>query len=534
MSAISPGLRRLLLAAALLPLSAQAVPEGPEFPSPEFEQRELENFAKGTESLQEQLNPVFQQRVLEQALANEQSYLARNGADPSWSLSLGLGLDVMPLCASWGGPCLGDPFRYPEVDGPDGKTFYEQEAEVIPIVFYDQGCARISGRVWAPRNGRNGLPGIVIEPGALEASETLQWFVAQALVRAGYVVMTFDPRGQGRSDRLSPGGEPGGGEAVNEVFWLGLVDAIDFFHSNAARPYPHEAECAGTYPTVTTPFNPLASRLDPQRLGLAGHSAGAIGSSIVQGYGAPGADPWPGLIDAQNPVDVIVAWDQLWPTSGFPRRDHLDLVRPAAAAKFPKVVPRVPAMGQTSNYFVPIPNLTPPDPESHKDAYEDWRKAGLPVFQFTLRGTTHLDWSPGPLLPSTSWCATVDGDRCSGGWAQPMIVHYTLAWFDRWLKQPGEPGYADADARLLDDTAWLDRFSFSFRSARDFTGRDGALHHCEDIRAGCGDAVAGSTAENRSSAESASRSGGGSLDGSTLVLLLGALLLRRRREGEWK
>ena len=33
------------------------------------------------------------------------------------------------------------------------------------------------------------------------------WWFSQALVRAGYVVLTFDPRGQGRSDQQTPTGE---------------------------------------------------------------------------------------------------------------------------------------------------------------------------------------------------------------------------------------------------------------------------------------------------------------------------------------
>ena len=58
---------------------------------------------------------------------------------------------------------------------------------------------------------------------------------------------------------------------------------------------------------------------------------------------------------------------------------------------------------------------------------------------------------------------------------------------DRWLKRPGEPGYADADARLLDDAGdqGADKFSFHFRSARHYLDRSGAPQACGDIRAGC-------------------------------------------------
>ncbi len=63
-----------------------------------------------------------------------------------------------------------------------------------------------------------------------------------------------------------------------------------------------------------------------------------------------------------------------------------------------------------------------------------------------------------------------------------MITHYTLAWFDRFLKKPGEQGYNDADLRLLDDSQWAERMSFHFASARRFSTRDGQLYFSEDIR----------------------------------------------------
>ena len=465
-----------LALAAFVPLGASAIPEGPEPGTPEWLQRELANYAKTLEApLEAATNPAFMQRFTEQGLANHLDWMNRAAADPSWLLLPSLNTLVTPLCGTWAMQCVGDPFRYPGVAGPDGGEFYENEAEVIPVVYYDQGCARISGRVWAPRNGLNGLPGVVIENGSVQAPETLYWWAAQALVRAGYVVMTFDPRGQGRSDQQTPGGEQGS-NANSAVFWEGLVNAIDFFRSNSVHPYPHNETCAGTYPTEVTLFNPHAARIDADRLGIAGHSLGATGISVVQGYGAPGADPWPGLIDAANPVDVAVAWDALRGPDG------------GGFGEAPTVVARVPAMGQSGEYgLTPVPFLQAPDPDGHKAAFKGWQEAGLPIFQFTVQGSTHYEWSLLPTFPATSWCPSTEGGHCSGGWGNPMAEHYTLAWFDRWLKKPGEPGYADADERLLADDDWRERYSFYFRSARSFPDRGGKAHLCEDIRAGCTD-----------------------------------------------
>lgn len=481
---------RQVIAAALLcaPWLAMAIPEGPEHPSAEWTARELGNYAKTLEGpLEQASNPVFLLRLQVQSLANTAEWTLRGVADPSWITAPNL--PVLPLCATWAEQCAGDPFRYPGTD-----SFYESEAEVTPVVFYDAACARLSGRLWKPIGTTNRLPGVIIETGSIQAPETLYWWMAQALVRQGYAVMTFDVRGQGRSDLQTPDFQQGS-NFNSTVFWEGLVNVIDFFRSTPVTPYPHNLSCAGTYPTEVTAFNPDHAVLDLERLGIAGHSLGASGVSIVQAYGAPGAEPWPGVLDAANPVDVIVAWDSL---SG-------------------SVTPRVPAMGQTSEYGIAgLAFQSPPEPESHKSAYAKWVEADLPVYQLTIQGSTHFEWSLIPTFPSTSWCPDTSTGLCTGGWGRPMAEHYSVAWFDRWLKRPGETGYDDADSRLLADADWLERYSYYFRSARSFETRGGAKAVCEDIRAGCPAVGSGSGSD-----------GGGALSGPALFALL-MLALRRR------
>jgi hypothetical protein len=77
--------------------------------------------------------------------------------------------------------------------------------------------------------------------------------------------------------------------------------------------------------------------------------------------------------------------------------------------------------------------------------------------------------------------------------------YYTLAWFDRWLKNPGEIGYADADARLLDDNGpqGRNKMSFHFHSARSYPDRSGTMHVCSNIRGGCADTGNGPNARKR-------------------------------------
>ena len=484
-----------ILAAGLLLFCglAHAIPEGPEPNTPEWLQREASNYAKVLEATTEQLAPGFASRLQAQSLANELEWTQRGLGDPSWLSPQAGNTNVLPLCTSWMLQCAGDPFRYPGAD-----SFYDNEGEVSPFVIYDAQCARISGRVWAPLGSgpQDALPTVVIENGSVQASEPLYWWMAQALVRAGYVVLTFDPRGQGRSDLQTPSGGQGG-NFDSTVFWDGLVNVIDFFRSTPEHPYPHNQSCADTYPTAVTEFNPFWARMDKERLGLAGHSLGASGVSRVQSYGAEGAEPWPGLMDEQNPVDVIVAWDSL-----------------------SNISPRVPAMGHSSEYgLAPVINTTAPDPEGHKSAYEAWKEAGLPVYQLTIQGSTHYEWSLIPTFPTSSWCPDTSNGRCEGGWGRPLAEHYSLAWFDRWLKKAGEVGYDDADARLLSDADWVDRYSFYFRSARDFPDRNGKQHVCEDIRAGCDEVDTSKPVAAGNSGSGASGVG---------LLLLGLLAWRRR------
>jgi hypothetical protein len=501
--------------ALLWPLLAAAVPEGPEPNTPAWAEREAANYARTLEAPTEQAAAAFLQRLQSQSLANQTEWLQRGLADPDWFSPQSGNTELTPLCTSWALQCAGDPFRYPGVD-----AFYEQEAEVEPFVIYDAGCARLSGRLWAPRGSASGplRPGVVIENGSIQAPETLYWWMAQALVRAGYVVLTFDPRGQGRSDQQTPTGEQGS-NANSAVFWEGLVNVVDFFRSSPVAPYPHNLTCEGSYATAVTAFNPFHDRIDRERLGLAGHSLGATGVSVVQSYGGAGAEPWPGLLDAENPVDVVVAWDSLRAPA-------------AASGTTPAVVARVPAMGQTSEYGIGgVAKTTPPDPEGHKGAFVGWQQAGVPVYQLTIQGSTHFEWSLIPTFPATSWCPEVVAGQCAGGWGRPLAEHYSLAWLDRWLKKPGEPGYDTADQRLLADADWVDRYSFYSRAARDYPSRDGARQRCEDIRAGCEAALppagtGGSAPVPGSSQSSASAPGGGGMM-SALWLLLAVVWSRQ-------
>lgn len=457
---------RSLLALLVALLLLTPVPGGAQDAG--FAEAEARNFAMtGQAPAQQAADPAFLARWQEQSLANFLEYQQRGVDDPDWS-------STGNLCSTWSEQCTGDPFRYPGVD-----PFYER-AVVEPVAFLDRGGARLSGRVWAPADAAGPLPAVVVINGSVQAPETLYWWSAQALVDAGYVVLTFDPRGQGRSDNRTPDGEQGS-NANPDVFATNLIDAVDFMLSTPAAPY----EPNGDDPRQTTDHNPLWELVDTDRLGAVGHSLGARGVSVVQG-----AQPWPGTGE-DNPIDVIVAWDNLALSEGAGGE---------GLAGIP-LVPRVPAMGQAGDYFLtPTPYTSPPDPDEKRAGYLRWVEADLPAYQVNIQGGTHYEWSLLPTFPATGW--EPGGD---GGWGNPLARHYTLAWLDRWLKEPGEPGYDDADARLLADderpdaddlqggdepATWCERLSFHFTSSRSFPLRDGTAVATDDVAAACGEDAA--------------------------------------------
>ena len=332
------------------------------------------------------------------------------------------------------GPCVGDPLRYP-INNP----WYDNVGTVTPVNFYDKEGARLSGRVWAPKNPPVGktYPAVIILNGSVQAPETLYWWAAQLLVQNGYLVMTFDPRGQGRSDTRTPDFKFGSN--LNPVvFRRNLIDAIDFFYSTPTALYPHNLSGAAgpigdSNRAKTTSYNPIYQLLDRDRLGIAGHSLGATGVSVVQGE-----SDWQGTMHTSNPVKAMVAWDNLMLS------DNLDGV---------PVVPRIPSMGQSGDYFLlPAPHLTPPS-DNKNAGFDLWQENSVDSYQINIRGATHFDWSLIYPLPSSNWepgkIIAADGSDNGAGWANPVAQYYTLAWFDRYLKLPGEQGYADADSRLL-------------------------------------------------------------------------------------
>jgi dienelactone hydrolase len=426
---------------------------------------EAENFNKGNERQAIYDTPEYQALLRQVSVQNRVAATAMQAADPERDM-------LTHLCSTGEDGCAGD------------VRLYDWEAKgygiVQKVLWTARNGATISGRVWATKAGPAKRPGIVITNGSVQADEQLYWFVAQTLAKEGYVVLTWDPQGQGQSDT---GGEsPDGQEGVpaqsdGRPFFDGTQDALDFFFSTPSQPYLPRKSCeSGTSHAAKQErrvkagfnapgYNPFWQLLDPSRVGIAGHSYGAAGVSYI------------GQFDPR--VKAIVAWDNLAAPDPSSREE------PCPADPSQREVKPItkPALGMSADYYIPpTPNLSDPDPLGKSDQSIEYSKAGVDTGELIIRGGTHYDFD---WIPNAGFPATLRG--------ADMITWYTTAWFDKYVK--GDPS---ADGRLLTERwrndaaeAGVDpngdgnMFSAYYKSRLDIGLAGGGRFLCEDMRPGC-------------------------------------------------
>jgi dienelactone hydrolase len=396
---------------------------------------------------------------------------------------------VLPAAAM---ASAGDPVD-PVVEAHDFAITTQRQAVYDTPAYQAQltNGATLSGHVWATRSGPAKRPGVVITNGSVQADEQMYWYAAQTLAKEGYVVLTFDPQGQGQSDTFGEGTDAGEGvpsQTDGRPFYDGTVDALDFFLSTPGHPYVPTSSCTtGTSHAakqarrvkagLDAAYDPFAGLLNPSEIGLAGHSYGAAGVSYVAQ-----SDPR---------VKAVVAWDNLGgpgPQSGSVPGDSTGRTIgeqgcPAHPADR-KVVPITkPGLGISADYGLPpTPNVTVPDPGAKSVWSHAYTKAGVDSGQIIIRGGSHLDFS---FIPNQAFGASLRGPD--------LTAWYTGAWFDKYLKH--KPG---ADAELLttrwrsdsaeaavDPTGDGNAFSFYYPSRLDLRLAGGKRVDCENLRAGC-------------------------------------------------
>jgi alpha-beta hydrolase superfamily lysophospholipase len=434
--------------------------------------QESQNYAKIHERLQYvTLTPEFQLRLRQanQDNALEAAQIPVNDPERDFSGN---------VCANGGNECAGDVRFYDWKDNGFGI--------VKPVLFTARNGSTISGRVWATTTGPAKRPAVVITTGSVQAPERLYWGTAATLAKHGYVVLTYDTQGQGRSDTYGEGVDRMDGfpSQSGRPFYDGTEDALDFLLSTPAKPYDPRPSCtSGTDHSpkqdrrvtegLNAAFNPLADMVDPDRVAIAGHSLGA------------GAVSYIGQVDDR--VDAIVAWDNLRePTPG-------PAVCASGSAPRPPTPPITkPALGISNDYgLTPTPYDDDPDPEGKNAGFAAYKTAGVDSMEFSIRGGTHYESS---FIPGNT--TAVLGTASLRG--TDMVAWYTTAWFDKYVKcADGSECEADAGRRLLTDR-WRDDarggevdvggdanlYSFYFRSRYDLDN-GGAEVVCDDMRAGC-------------------------------------------------
>ena len=363
--------------------------------------------------------PAYRSMQLDVGLAEESSLLAALAADPERN-------PLGNVCAHRLDFCQGDARLYGWEDNGYGRS--------APVLWTDASGATISAHVWATRAGPPKRPLIVISNGSLQAPETVYWWAATTLAKAGYVVITFDPQGQGQSDTFGEGedalthvpAEAGYLSPVTSSYLDGTRDAITFGLSRPKRPYmPPPSKVTGVShaakqerrvaASLNQPFNPFWKLVDRKRIGLAGHSTGT--GVVMQ-------------ISNEDPrIDAVVLWDSVdYGTDG------------QVVSYPPPATPRKPMLTLWADYGIPpLPYGAPPDPAARLGIFDAYRRAGIDTMSVAIRGGSHAEFS---YIPSPAFGATLRG--------MDLASWYTTAWFDRYVKDRRR-----AKGRLLTDR-WLD------------------------------------------------------------------------------
>jgi dienelactone hydrolase len=286
---------------------------------------------------------------------------------------------------------------------------------VAPVKFKSLDGATLRGHVFMPPASvprpKRGYPGVVITDGSIQAYEELYFWAAEDLASAGYMVMTYDVQGQGKSDLLpenctGPDNCPGVPYQQDYNFYQGAEDSLSFFLSTP------ESKFGGSY-------NPYARSLDRSRVGVAGHSLGAAAVSEV------------GQCDKR--VKAIVAWDNLRSIT-----DCNGVTIPSQNKS--STLLHAPALALTNDYgFWTQPTMTPPDPDSKQAGYKQLKTAGLDTQIVAFRGATHLTYTYIPLVFQANELS------------ERMASYFTTAWFDLQLRGD-QTGLKRLTAKTFDDS----------------------------------------------------------------------------------
>jgi hypothetical protein len=434
----------LLLAASAIALPASALAEAPKPGTPEYVQRDTQNMAdaygRQTAPDGQFNNPDYIVGNVEQSNENGLRQLAEQAAAANR-----LAITPGNFFPGWNS---GNPFRR----GWEGRR-----GIMVPVSYTNRYGALIRGDVFAPLPGAKDpytgkelkppYPGVVITTGSIQGSERMYFWLAQDLAERGYVVLTYDVQGQGRSETLphqndqvnalpfcNPFAPPADGEQYgcpgvpaqqSSNFVFGTIDALDFFTSTPDKPYKNPA---GSDQPVNA-FNPLWNLWDRSpdmrtdtrgrttRIAIIGHSLGASAVSQVQG--------------TDSRVETVVALDKLQgPGDNGIAENTSKPVVPALAVQSEygfNVYPYWMAGGSSIQPKLQPPDQAPNPKREQLTGFDTWRKAGVDTMLIVPRASTHLEYTDIPYaLPASRY-------------GQDLTSYYVQTWLDRYMKHQGEP-----------------------------------------------------------------------------------------------
>ena len=289
--------------------------------------------------------------------------------------------------------------------------------------FAGNGCPSVGSPAYADRDAWNGcvaapnlasvsLPGVVFANGLASLQNHYYWF-AMRMAAAGYVVMTYDPAGQGESegtgDDLFARADPNPPEGVFPGTYRDLQDMMRWFVGQPIVAVPYDdLRVEPPADPADNPANPAAPVLDETRVGLAGNSMGAMAThsylqSLARGVGADGR-PLPQIkaaipmSGAAGPIRAVVPIQlQTFDYDGSPA-----FVVPTAFGVF---------LG-AGNQGIGYPPM--------KRVYDEMRASGQgddAVSFVVMEGGVHTDHVDQIFVPRTLWGIAVAGD-------------YAQAWLD--------------------------------------------------------------------------------------------------------
>lgn len=348
-----------------------------------------------------------------------------------------------------GGPVTARPNNAEQVDY-DWNAGYRR----LPVSFTSaRTCATLAGDLYGPPDldEHGPLPSVLVLPpsGGVATKEQVA-YVARTLAGQGYVALSVDPQGVGGSDLVAwppCGTEPG------------------YSHPSPCEGVPFQRmdnwmEAGRTgLDFLLGPDNPWAAHVDATRVGATGHSLGARTASYLQD---PAYDRGPGTAPR---VHAVVGLDNL--SSNY----FGDSSASSNGGTTNNLVNGQP-LGGDGPIAVTAPGLglasdeEGGDPDEKKAASDHFRAGGQWSGMLVFEGVAHGEFG--------QQASSVEADL-------KRFAHYTLAWFDRWLRD--DPTALDRLlVRELDGVPVETYLSDTKRSGWFLPG----LTDCEDWRAGCG------------------------------------------------